>query len=156
MKRVVAVIILIVVILPLWAEDFGSPLDSYTISSDFGYRQNPMGGLEGNVRLHKGVDLVGPYNSVIKAVKSGVIVEHWPPPNGFFKGHPIYGGLIVIEHNDGVFTLYAHFKDTFIKEGQIVKKGEILGIQGSSGISTGDHLHFEVITDPLSFIVKAE
>ncbi len=152
MKQVTAVILLIVVILPLYAEDFGKPLDRYTISSEFGYRKNPMGGLEGDMRLHKGVDLVGPYNSPVKAVKSGIVVEHWPPPNGYFKGHPVYGGLVVIEHSDGIFTLYAHFKDTFVKEGQRVKKGEILGIQGDTGMATGDHLHFEVITNPLNFI----
>ena len=154
MKRVTAVILLIVVILPLWAEEFGKPLDSYVISSEFGYRQNPMGGLEGHMRLHKGVDLVGPYNSPIKAVKSGVVVEHWPAPNGYFKGHPVYGGLVVIEHDDGVFTLYAHFKDTFVNEGQKVEKGEIIGIQGDTGLATGDHLHFEIITNPLSYIMN--
>lgn len=154
MKRVTAVILLIVVILPLWAEEFGKPLDSYVISSEFGYRQNPMGGLEGHMRLHKGVDLVGPYNSPIKAVKSGVVVEHWPAPNGYFKGHPVYGGLVVIEHEEGLFTLYAHFKDTFVNEGQKVEKGEIIGIQGSTGLATGDHLHFEVITNPLSYIMN--
>ncbi len=154
MKRVTAVMILIVVILPLWAEDFGKPMERYAISSEFGYRKNPMGGLEGDMRLHKGVDLVGPYNSPIKAVKSGVVVEHWPAPNGYFKGHPVYGGLVVIEHSEGFFTLYAHFKDTFVKEGQRVKKGDILGIQGATGMATGDHLHFEVITNPLDFVEK--
>ena len=154
MKRLAAVFLMIVVIIPVWAEEFGKPLDRYRISSEFGYRKNPMGGVEGDMRLHKGVDLVGPYNSPVKAVKSGVIVEHWPPPNGYFKGHPVYGGLVVIEHSDGVFTLYAHFKDTFVNEGQRVKKGEILGIQGSTGMATGDHLHFEVITDPLNYIIK--
>ena len=154
MKRLAAVFLMIVVIIPIWADDFGKPLDKYIISSEFGYRKNPMGGLEGDMRLHKGVDLVGPYNSPIKAVKSGVVVEHWPPPNGYFKGHPIYGGLVVIEHSDGIFTLYAHFKDTFVKEGQKVKKGEIIGIQGSTGMATGDHLHFEVITNPLNYIIK--
>ncbi len=70
MKRLTAVILLAVVILTAaFAEDFGKPLDRYTVSSEFGYRKNPMGGLEGDMRLHKGVDLVGPYNAPIKAVK---------------------------------------------------------------------------------------
>ena len=154
MKRLAAVFLMIVVIIPVWAEEFGKPLDRYKISSEFGYRKNPMGGLEGDMRLHKGIDLVGPYNAPVKAVKSGVVVEHWPPPNGYFKGHPVYGGLVVIEHSDGIFTLYAHFKDTFVKEGQRVKKGEIIGIQGDTGMATGDHLHFEVITNPLNYLTE--
>ncbi len=156
MKRVAAVLFMIAVCLPLRAEDFISPLDNYIISSDFGYRKPVMGGLEGQMRLHKGVDLVGPNNAPVKAAQSGTVVEHWPAPNGYFKGHPVYGGLIVIEHEGDVYTLYAHFKDTFVKEGQKVKKGEIIGIQGSTGVSTGDHVHFEVITNPLKFISRKD
>lgn len=126
--------------------DFIAPMKEYSVSSKFGFRTHPLGGEEFD--LHKGVDLVGPKNSKIMAAQDGVVVIHFPPPNGHYKGHPVYGGLVIIDHGNGIFTLYGHFKATYVREGQKVKKGDIIGMQGSTGVSTGPHLHFEIVVDP--------
>jgi murein DD-endopeptidase MepM/ murein hydrolase activator NlpD len=124
----------------------------YVITSGVGYRTNPMGG--GEQSFHRGIDMVGPHGSAILAAGDGVVVEHWPPPGTFgpgghaFRGHPTFGGLIVIDHGNGVWTLYGHMSRTFVREGQRVRAGEIIGIQGRTGDATGEHLHFEVVIDP--------
>jgi murein DD-endopeptidase MepM/ murein hydrolase activator NlpD len=128
------------------------PMESFRISSSFGFRENPMGG--GEFNMHKGLDLVGPKNSPVIAVMDGVVVENWPPPNGYFKGHPIYGGLIIIKHANGLYSLYAHLSKGFVKTNMKVKQGDAIGIQGSTGISTGDHLHFELLLDPSVFLAN--
>jgi murein DD-endopeptidase MepM/ murein hydrolase activator NlpD len=92
----------------------------------------------------------------VRAAAAGIVAEHWPAPNGFYKGHPIFGGLVVIDHQEGTFTLYGHLSETFVHEGQRVEKGMIIGRQGNTGISTGEHLHFEVIVDPLSYFSSDE
>lgn len=131
---------------------FSSPMKEYDISSKFGFRKHPLGGAEFD--LHKGIDMVGPKNSPIYAAQTGRVVVHFPPPNGYFKGHPVYGGLIIIDHGSGVFTLYGHMKTTFVTEGMEVKQGQKIGIQGSTGQSTGPHLHYEVIFDPIIALQK--
>lgn len=129
--------------------DFGSPMDSYVVSSKFGFRKNPIEGEpDRDFNMHKGLDLVGPKDASIYAVKAGTVVAHFPPPNGHYRGHPVYGGMVIIDHGKGIYTLYAHMKKTFVWEGQFVEQGDIIGIQGHSGEATGDHLHFEIIIDP--------
>lgn len=125
---------------------FIPPMEKFRISSKFGFRTHPLGGEEFD--LHKGVDLVGPKNSKILATKEGTVVVHFPPPNAYYRGHPIFGGLIIIYHGDGVYTLYGHLKTSYVREGQKISQGEIIGVQGSTGVSTGPHLHFEIIIDP--------
>jgi len=125
---------------------FSSPMKDYRISSKFGFRKNPMGGEEFD--MHKGIDIVGSKNANIYAVYDGKVVIHFPPPNGYFKGHHTYGALIIIDHGKGLFTLYGHMSSTFVNEGMYVKKGQLIGKQGSTGRSTGPHLHFEIIFDP--------
>lgn len=127
-------------------DSFTPPMEKFRISSKFGFRTHPLGGEEFD--LHKGVDLVGPKNSKILATKEGTVVVHFPPPNAYYRGHPIFGGLIIIYHGDGVYTLYGHLKTSYVREGQKISQGEIIGVQGSTGISTGPHLHFEIIIDP--------
>jgi len=85
---------------------------------------------------------------LVYAAKDGKVIVHYPPPNGHFKGHPIYGGMMLIDHGGGIYTLYGHFKRTFVGEGQRVKRGQEIGVQGNTGISTGDHVHFEILIDP--------
>ena len=141
--------LLLTLTIPLWG--FQSPLSTYTVSSEVGYRPNPMGG--GEDALHRGIDMVGPYHSPILAAEKGVVVEHWLPPGTvrggrIYKGHPIFGGLIVIDHGGGVLTLYGHLSSTYIHEGDIVEAGQVIGRQGDTGLATGEHLHFEIIIDP--------
>lgn len=125
---------------------FISPLKEFRTSSKFGFRRHPMGGEEFD--MHKGIDMVGPRNAAVLAAQDGRVVIHFPPPNGYFKGHPIYGGLIIIDHGSGIFTLYGHMKTTFVQEGMEVKQGQKIGVQGSTGVSTGPHLHYEILFDP--------
>jgi murein DD-endopeptidase MepM/ murein hydrolase activator NlpD len=150
MKRsYIVLLLLLVTVLSAWSLEFIAPLDEYWISSNFGYRTDPMGG-NAESQLHKGIDLVGPHHAPVKAAAEGVVVEHWPAPNGYYKGHPIYGGLVVIDHLDGTHTLYAHLSRTYVSEGDRVTAGRIIGLQGGSGKATGEHLHFEIIIDPLT------
>lgn len=156
MKRMFMMLLLsLTVILQGWAFDLQPPLDKYWISSGSGYRNDPMGGRE-NSQLHKGIDLVGPNRAPVKAAASGIVAEHWPAPNGYYSGHPIYGGLIVIDHQNGTFTLYAHLSRTYVGEGDRVEAGQVIGRQGNTGITTGEHLHFEVIVNPLLYISQGE
>ena len=151
MKRIYITVVLLVIAAFSWSLELQPPMDSYWISSGAGYRDDPMGGKEES-QLHKGLDLVGPHRSPVKAAAAGVVAEHWPAPNGYFKGHPIYGGLVVIDHLDGTLTLYGHLSTTYVGEGDRVEAGEIIGRQGNTGVSTGEHLHFEVIVNPLLYL----
>jgi murein DD-endopeptidase MepM/ murein hydrolase activator NlpD len=148
------------------------PLSDFRISSDFGYRENPIiGGAEFTV--HLGVDLVpnifkvNPKANVqVRAVAEGTVSILYPSPGAIgyvkgkkvvFKGHPTFGGLIVLKHFDSklginVFSLYGHLKQTWVKEGQRVKKGEGIGVVGSTGISTGPHLHFSLLYNPMELL----
>ena len=135
--------------------DFGKPMAEYSVSSKFGFRKNPIAGEpDKDFNMHKGIDLVGPKNAEVFAVKAGTVCVHFPPPNGHYRGHPIYGGMVVIDHGNGLYSMYAHMKKTFVWERQFVEQGDTIGIQGSTGESTGPHLHFEVLVDPIFTLDK--
>jgi murein DD-endopeptidase MepM/ murein hydrolase activator NlpD len=151
MKRIYLTVLLLAIAAVSWSLELRAPMDDYWISSGSGYRNDPMGGKEES-QLHRGLDLVGPHRAPVKAAADGVVAEHWPAPNGYFKGHPIYGGLVVIDHLDGTLTLYGHLSTTYVRGGDPVKAGEIIGRQGNTGVSTGEHLHFEVIVNPLMYL----
>lgn len=124
----------------------GRPVSSGYISSYFGERADPFDGLE---KFHKGVDFAGTLGSDVVAVAAGVVT--WA---GERAG---YGKLIEINHGDGYSTRYAHNERTLVSVGQTVKRGESIALMGSTGHSTGPHVHFEVLhngrqVDPLSFI----
>jgi murein DD-endopeptidase MepM/ murein hydrolase activator NlpD len=146
-------IITVVVLLLATAAAFVYPLQppmlAYGVSSGTGYRVNPMGG--GDSALHRGVDLVGPPGCTILAAAPGMVVEHWPAPGGKWKGHPVFGGYVVLDHGNGVFTLYGHMSRTYVRTGQQVAAGQIIGRQGATGDATGAHLHFELVVDPTLF-----
>ena len=124
------------------------PLAGYRVSSGCGYRMDPMGG--GTEGLHKGADFAGEEGEPVMATLAGRVAEHWPPPDGYYDGHPTFGGYITIEH-DGVLlraSLYGHLSETFVHEGDWVEAGEPIGLVGSTGVATGPHLHFELVVDP--------
>ncbi len=133
---------------------FSFPIkEEYRISSDFGIRKQiikGIGGEEGD--FHRGIDIVAVEGSKIIASASGNVHLHYPPPNGFFKGHPVFGGLIVIDHGNNIYSLYGHLSKSYVKENQYIKQGEVIGIVGNTGISTGTHLHFEILINPLGLI----
>lgn len=136
------------------------PLPSARISSGTGYRMDPMGG--GDEGLHKGLDLVGPQGCPVMAVRAGVVADHWPPPGtpypggGVYHGHPVFGGFIVLDHGDGLFTLYGHMSRTLVHTGERVTAGQVIGRQGATGQATGEHLHFEVVVDPLRYLEQPQ
>jgi murein DD-endopeptidase MepM/ murein hydrolase activator NlpD len=124
----------------------GRPVNTGFISSYFGERADPFDGREA---FHKGVDFAGNVGSDIVAVAAGVVT--WA---GERSG---YGKLVEINHGDGYVTRYAHNERTLVSVGQTVKRGEPIALMGSTGRSTGPHVHFEVLrngrqVDPLTFI----
>ena len=131
---------------PAWCQ----PLEQLWVSSGVGYRMDPMGGATES--LHRGVDLVGPVGTPVVAVLEGVVVEHWPSPNTYWKGHPVFGGLVVLDHGDGLFSIYGHLNSTCVHEGWRIGAGEVIGQLGDTGIATGVHLHFEIVVDPLRYL----
>ena len=124
----------------------GRPVANGFISSYFGERSDPFDGREA---FHKGVDFAATQGSNVTAVAAGVVT--WA---GERSG---YGKLIEINHGDGFVTRYAHNERTLVTVGQTVKRGETVALMGSTGRSTGPHVHFEVLrngrqVDPLSFV----
>lgn len=111
------------------------PLSGYTrVSSPFGYRICPFHGRE----LHGGVDIPAPGGTPIMAAKSGVVVLSTYGSS--------YGNHVAITHADGTRTMYCHMSSRAVSAGQTVSQGQVIGYVGSTGSSTGNHLHFEVWT----------
>ena len=106
------------------------------ISSSFGWRKDP---LTGEKKFHDGVDLAAREGTEVKAVMAGR-VQITDNQNG-------YGKVVVLDHGQGFTTLYAHNNDILVKAGDWVKKGSTIAKVGSTGRSTGPHLHFEVRRD---------
>ncbi len=114
----------------------GRPIKQGWLSSHYGWRSNPFGG---NRQFHKGLDFAGKEDSEIVAVGGGVVT---------FSGRRYgYGNLVEITHGNGYVTRYGHNKTNLVQEGQAVKKGQVVSLMGSTGRSTGPHVHFEVIKD---------
>jgi murein DD-endopeptidase MepM/ murein hydrolase activator NlpD len=113
--------------------DFIYPLaNSAPISSPYGWRVHP---LTGKRRFHSGQDLAAPNGTPIMAVAHGRVVSaNW---------HGGYGKAVIIEHDGRLQTLYGHMSAVFVQEGQEVKQGTVIGQVGSTGASSGPHLHFE-------------
>jgi murein DD-endopeptidase MepM/ murein hydrolase activator NlpD len=113
--------------------DFVYPLSTPApTSSPYGWRIHP---LTGNRRFHAGQDLAAPSGTPIVAVANGrVVLANW---------HGGYGKAVIIEHNGRLQTLYGHMSEVFVQEGQEIKQGTVIGQVGSTGASSGPHLHFE-------------
>ena len=119
----------------------------YSITDVFGMRTHPTTGV---YKLHTGVDIAGSgiRGKPILAANSGTVLKA--------GSHTAYGNYVVIDHGGGYSTLYAHAKSLNVSKGQKVNRGDVLGYVGSSGYSTGPHLHFEIMEngnykDPLSY-----
>jgi murein DD-endopeptidase MepM/ murein hydrolase activator NlpD len=126
----------------------GRPVESGYISSLYGQRTDPF---DGNQATHRGIDFAGAAGSQVLAVADG-IVSHTGLDGG-------YGRMIEVTHGDGYVTRYAHNAKVLVKPGQTVKRGDAIALMGSTGRSTGPHVHFEVLRNgkpmnPLSFVQR--
>jgi len=125
------------------------PVDGMVITSPFGWRINPMTGY--GQEWHTGTDFRGALGAEVRSARGGTVVEAGWHTNGG-------GGLrIVVDHGDGVQTTYNHLNDIWVEPGQAVGEGEVIGAVGSTGNSTGPHLHFEVLVhgeyiDPMTWL----
>lgn len=122
------------------------PSNARYITDKFGYRDSPTAGASTD---HKGVDIGAPYYSDVFAAQSGTVIQA-----GWNGG---YGYCVTIAHPQGVATLYAHLDDYFVSVGQSVSRGQVIAECGSTGISTGPHIHYEVRVngvqiDPLPYL----
>jgi len=126
----------------------GRPIAKGWLSSYFGVRKDPF---NGKPAMHKGVDFAGKENTAIIATASGVIT--WAS-----KRYG-YGQLIEINHGDGLKTRYGHNKILLVKVGDVVNKGQTIARMGSTGRSTGPHVHYEILRNnkqinPIKFVYR--
>jgi len=119
------------------------------ISSGFGNREDGYGGREG---IHRAIDIAFPEGTPVYATHSGYVTDHWPAPDGYWTGHDVLGGCVILIGPDGWSTTYGHLSKTYVHEGSWVQKGELIGLVGNTGMSTGPHLHYEINIDPMRFI----
>lgn len=131
-------------------DNFTFPLTSYSISSDFGYRVNPVSGV---FRMHEGLDLAAPAGTEVFAAGSGSIIE--------LGNNAVFGNYIVMQHGDGWSSLYGHLSKIETTLHSTVQKGAVIGRVGSTGQSTGPHLHFELrkngeAFDPKQYLSKVQ
>lgn len=106
---------------------------SAPISSPFGWRMHPILGYR---RFHAGLDFAADYGTPIFAADRGSVIFA-----GWYGG---YGNSVIVDHGNGLTTLYAHAQELYVSEGQAVERGQAIAATGSTGLSTGPHLHFEV------------
>ncbi|HEA50877.1 M23 family metallopeptidase [Marinobacter antarcticus] len=127
----------------------GRPITWGWLSSRYGYRSDPF---TGKRTWHAGVDLAGKTGNDIISVAGGVV--------SYASERHGYGNLVEVDHGDGLVTRYAHCKTIKVKVGDVVQKGQVLALMGSTGRSTGPHVHFEVIRNgktenPETYIKRA-
>lgn len=117
-----------------------------SITSNFGWRRHPILGYS---RFHGGIDFGASYGSTIRAADNGTVIYA-----GWYGG---YGYTVVINHGGSITTLYGHASQLYVSEGQSVQRGQAIAAVGSTGLSTGPHLHFEVRkngepVDPMAYL----
>jgi murein DD-endopeptidase MepM/ murein hydrolase activator NlpD len=110
-----------------------APVVDGFVGSGFGMRTDPF---TGELAMHAGIDFAGPVGTPIFAAAGGVVA--------LAENHPEFGNEVTIDHGNGLSTLYAHASRILVKAGDIVRKGDQIALIGTTGRSTGPHLHFEV------------
>ncbi|WP_169741262.1 M23 family metallopeptidase [Andreprevotia chitinilytica] len=126
-----------------------APLTSGLQSSSFGWRIDPF---TGHQTFHEGIDFSGEVGTPVHAAAAGTVV--------YAAFHPQYGNMVEIDHGNGLTSRYAHSSKLLVSEGDVIKVGQPVALLGSTGRSTGPHLHFEirykgVAQNPLRFITTA-
>jgi murein DD-endopeptidase MepM/ murein hydrolase activator NlpD len=124
------------------------PVPGSHLGSAFGWRTDPI---TGRSALHTGLDFQADPGTPILAAAGGVVVVQ--------EYHAGFGNMVEIDHGNGLITRYAHASATFVKKGDLIKRGQKIAAVGSTGRSTGPHLHFEVLADgtpqdPQTFLTK--
>jgi len=114
----------------------GRPVSTGYISSGFGERVDPFTGGE---EFHEGIDFAAPQGTPIHAVAAGIVT--WAGPRGGF------GNMVQIDHGNGYATRYGHAYKVLVHVGETVQRGDVIGLVGNTGRSTGPHVHFEVLKD---------
>ena len=109
------------------------PINGGFITSKFGYRRSPFFGI---IEFHPGIDIASPPGTPIYATANGIVEDA-----GYAGG---YGLRVMIRHKYGHYTIYGHCSKIFVKKGDEVKRGDIIALVGSTGLSTGPHLHYEI------------
>lgn len=152
-------------------DPFSFPLDADYLSNVSSYQgmrealSEEEAGVSTSGKWHNGYDIVCPEKTKVYAAKDGVVSMVYPSYyNGgrLYKGHPVYGGLVVIKHFDSTITLYGHLSYTEVLVGDIVEQGQEIGWSGGvknkrgSGTSTGPHLHFSIYIDMQQFMDWSE
>ncbi len=127
----------------------GRPVNKGWLSSHFGERTDPF---TGKLAQHQGVDFAGKEGSEVISVAAGVVTVA--------EKRYGYGNLVEVNHGNGYMTRYGHNKIVQVSVGQVVEKGDVLALMGSTGRSTGPHVHFEVLqngnqVDPVKYIYTA-
>lgn len=112
------------------------PVDSERVTSAFGYRVNPVSGKYG---FHTGIDLAVASGTDVCSVFYGTVEKTGEEDD--------WGKYVLIRHSDGLETYYCHLSEIYAQEGAVIRRGEVIGLSGSTGWSTGPHLHFEVRID---------
>jgi len=113
------------------------PIESYPyLSSSYGWRRNPF---NGQLSMHEGLDFSAPHGTPIRSAAGGIVRT--------VAVHRGYGNMVEVDHGGGLMTRYAHAKTILVKEGEVVTRGQLIARVGSTGLSTGPHLHFEVRQD---------
>ncbi len=113
------------------------PVKTAAFTSGYGVRSDPF---QGRSAMHAGIDLAGPVGTPIYATADGVVTTAAYNSGG-------YGNLIKLDHGRGIETRYGHLSSMSVREGERVRRGELIGRMGSTGRSTGSHLHYEVRVD---------
>ena len=113
-----------------------APMDYYYVSSKYGYRKDPI---TKKKRFHPGIDLAGTWHEDVQAPADGTVI--------FAGRNGGYGNLVKISHKYGIVTAYGHLQKVLVRPGQKVTIGKIIGKMGSTGRSTGQHLHYEIYID---------
>jgi murein DD-endopeptidase MepM/ murein hydrolase activator NlpD len=121
------------------------PSYSYNVTSPFGYRYHPI---TGEWKGHTGIDIGADFGDSIMAAASGTVsFVNCPCPGSNYTDSSVgggYGNYLMIDHGNGVVTLYGHCRDIYVSSGEYVSQGQVIAEVGSTGGSTGPHLHFEV------------
>lgn len=128
----------------------GRPVEKLALTSNYGVRTDPF---NGHARMHKGIDIPGPIGTPVYATADGIVGRaQWV--NG-------YGNFIELEHGNETETRYGHLSKLMVEPNQRVHRGQLIGLMGSTGRSTGSHLHYEIriagqAINPLPFVTGSE